>query len=104
MNQAIASVVRVLVVAALGGLVAKGWLTADDVERVTSYITGIAGIAVMSVWAILRNRLTPMLDRLASQPEVKEIVVDSPEVANASPSPKVVATSDLPVVGVVEIK
>lgn len=90
MTQAIASIVRVLVVAALGGLVAKGWLTSDDVEKVVSYVTGLAGIAVMAVWSVVRNNLTPLLDRLAERKEVKAIVVETPEIAAASPSPKVV--------------
>lgn len=93
MNHAIASVVRVLVAAALGGMVAKGWLTHDDVEKVVTYVTGIAGIAFLAIWSVVRNNLTPLLDRLAEKPEVKEIIVESPKIANASPSPKVVSES-----------
>lgn len=97
MTDPIAAVLRVLVIAALGGLVTKGWLTAEDLEKIITYVVGIGGIAAMSFWAVVRTRLTSLLARVAKAPEVK-VVVAEPEVANAVPSDKVIpddGTADL---------
>lgn len=91
MTEAVLVVARVLVAAALGGLVAKGWLTADDVEKIISYVAGLLGIAVMAVWGVIRAQIGPLLERVAKKPEVEVIVVKDPALADSVPSPKVVA-------------
>lgn len=89
MIELVGAAFRALLMAAMGGLVTKGWLTAEDLQGIVTAVTGALGVLGLAVYAVLRNRLTATLERVAAAPEVK-VVVAEPEVAQAVESPKVV--------------
>lgn len=89
------ALVRVLLTAAMGGLVARGVLTPDQFEAIVVSILGLLGILGMIVWAIMRNKLESLLLRAAESPKVVKIETTTKALAEAVPSPKVVKANDL---------
>lgn len=96
-NKLNPQLVGVLTLAAtsLGSIaVAHGWLTADQAQNLPSIVLTAAGAAVtvggfaFSVW---HNQHAKLLDRAANMPGVTSITV-TPDLANATVSPKVVST------------
>lgn len=85
-------IVRQLVPFAAGMAVGKGWLTADQSNALVALIlqiagpVGLIGGAVMTYYA---NSKQSILTSAAAMPEVKKVVVDNAEMANAVTSTKV---------------
>ncbi len=92
-DQIIAMAVKVIGI--LGGIaVGRGWLTGEQLTTLSDLIpqvitvAAIAGPLVYSIWANTRKK---QISQVAAMPEVAKVVVSTPEVAAAQPSPKVVA-------------
>lgn len=93
---AVASVTATLVVV---GLTTQGDATtiSDAVHKIGDGVSSIvAGVTMLvpvasAVWAMVSASLGSRLKAVAADPEVKQIVVATPAVADAVPSNKVVA-------------
>lgn len=94
MPAILAGLVRLWLAAALGGLVAKGYLTAEQFEQIVTYVVGIGGIVILAIWSVVSNTLKKMTETIAERPEIKAIVAE-PDLANSIPSEKVVPSDDL---------
>ncbi|MFH6783618.1 MULTISPECIES: penicillin-insensitive murein endopeptidase [Methylobacterium] len=94
----IASAFRALLIFVGGALVAKGWLTAEQVSYLTDASTLTAAVgAVMAIgsfaYGFWTRRPAGLLKAAASLPEVDRITVapSAAPLADAVPSPKVTA-------------
>src|SRR5690554_6409006 len=89
LNPLIAGVIRALVAAAFGGLVAKGFITSEQLEQIVQIALGAAGVTGVIVWSLLSKQLKKLIGYVEKSDEVKEVIA-VPEIANAIPNPKVV--------------
>ena len=86
-SEQVQQYIRIFVYWAAGAAVNYGWLAADK----KAAIAGVAITALNFGWTLWGNRLMAKINELAKLGEVKAIVVNTPEVASAAPSSKVVA-------------
>ena len=94
----VASAFRALLIFFGGILVARGWLTAEQVSYLTDIgtLTAVVG-AVMAIgsfaYGVWARRPAGLLDAAASLPQVSRITVmpSAAPLADAVPSPKVTA-------------
>ncbi|GJD64579.1 Pam3-gp28 family putative phage holin [Methylobacterium frigidaeris] len=94
----VASAFRALLIFVGGILVAKGWLTAEQISNLTdaSTLTAVVG-AVMAIasfaYGLWARRPAGLMDAAASLPQVSRITVtpSAAPLADAVPSPKVTA-------------
>ena len=80
-------------------LIKSGLLALGVSSSVIGYISDEVGIAVggaviaigAAIWQVIALKTTKLIEAVAKDPEVSKVVVHNPELAEAIPSPKVVA-------------
>ena len=87
--EQVAGIFRAFLASLFGGLVAKGYLSADQAGEIVNMLLGIGGVIAVAVWSFASNKLTSMVQHVAEQPDVK-IIITKADLANSVESSKVV--------------
>jgi hypothetical protein len=59
-------------------------------------VGGLALTLAAAIWQFLARRTINLIKSLAKHPEVAQVIVTDPEIADEIPSPKVIAKEDMP--------
>ena len=86
-SEQVAGIVRAILAAAAGWLVNKGYISSS----LAATLVGLGGVVIVAIWSYYSHSLETMIDKVASSPDVHQVVVNDPELATNAPSPKVVS-------------
>lgn len=89
-NPQIDGATRIYVGMAIAWAVAKGWIPGNIAPDAVLFLSAI----VLSLWSIIANRLTGLIEAITQSPDVVAVVLDDPHAARKDPNPKVVAVGD----------
>ena len=88
-NAQIEGAIRSIVIGVGGFTGAAGWLQDIDWVAIGGALATIGGL----IWSIYSNRIDRLLAQSAASPKVVEILTTTEKLAEAVPSPKVIAVT-----------